>query len=248
MDASVTIHEIINLMKRRWKLIILSILLASLASGALSIYVLKPVYQASSQILVNQKNTNNQLDFTQLKSNIDLINTYSVIIKSPVILEKVIDQLNINESVDELNKRIVVSSQANSQVFSLTVQDLSSEKAVEITNAITNTFQKEITSIMSVNNVSVLAKAKYVKNPIPVRPNIILNIAIAILVGLFLGVGLAFLLDFVDNTLKNEQDVTQLLGTSVLGSVQYISKANRKQYEKKNKRIGSDTVAAQIEK
>ncbi|MEH6944415.1 YveK family protein, partial [Bacillus sp. JJ722] len=195
-------------------------------------------YYASTQILVNQKNENNQFDATQMQANIDMINTFSVIIKSPVILNKVKQTLNLNESVGQLNQKITVNSQDNSQVFSISVQDSNPEKTVEIANTVTEIFQKEIPVIMSVDNVTILAKAD---NAIPSGPNPLLNIAIAVVVGLMLGIGLAFLLEYLDNTIKDERDVELQLGLPVLGSVNKVSLKKKKF---RVQQIGSESIEA----
>ncbi|WP_440971243.1 YveK family protein [Peribacillus frigoritolerans] len=152
-----------------------------------------------------------------------MINTYSVIIKSPAILEKVIDELELNQSADQLSQKITINSQENSQVFSLTVQDSNPSQAVEIVNTVSETFQKEIKEIMNVDNVSVLAKAEIKENLAPVNPNPLLNISIAVVVGLMAGIGLAFLLEYLDNTIKDEDDIKRLLDLPLLGSIQKIS-------------------------
>ena len=222
MEDTISLFDIFNTLKKRWKLIVLITLAAALISGTISYFVLTPVYQASTQILVNQKNTENQLDISQINSNVDLINTYSVIIKSPAILDKVIDKLDLTQNVEQLNQNISVNSQENSQVFSLTVTDNNAGKAVEIANTVSETFQKEIQGIMNVDNVSILAKAELKENPAPIKPDPLLNIAIAIVVGLMAGIGLAFLLEYLDNTLKNGYDVETYLEMPVLGSIQKI--------------------------
>ncbi|GAB6256333.1 YveK family protein [Peribacillus sp. N1] len=223
MEETISINDIFKTLKKRWKLIMLLTLIAALVSGSISYFLLTPVYQSSTQILVNQKQSENQLDSTQIKSNIDMINTYSVIIKSPVILEKVIDELELDQSVDQLSQKITINSQENSQVFSLTVQDSNPAKAVEIANTVSSIFQKEIKDIMKVDNVSILAKAEVKENPTPVKPNPLLNIAIAVVVGLMAGIGLAFLLEYLDNTIKDEDDIERLLDLPLLGSIQKIS-------------------------
>ncbi|MGE1101279.1 YveK family protein [Peribacillus simplex] len=223
MEETISIKDIFKTLKKRWKLIMLLTLIAALISGTVSYFLITPVYQSSTQILVNQKKSENQLDYNQIQSNIDMINTYSVIIKSPAILEKVIDQLELEESVDQLSQKITINSQENSQVFSLTVQDSNPSQAVEIANTVSETFQKEIKDIMNVDNVSVLAKAEIKENPTPVKPNPLLNIAIAIVVGLIAGIGLAFLLEYMDNTIKDEDDIERLLELPILGSIQKIS-------------------------
>ncbi|MFD4932104.1 YveK family protein [Peribacillus butanolivorans] len=223
MEETISIKDIFQTLKKRWKLIMLLTLIAALISGTISYFLLTPVYQSSTQILVNQKKSGNQLDSTQIRSNIDMINTYSVIIKSPAILEKVIDDLELPQSVDQLSQKITINSQENSQVFSLTVQDSNPSKAVEIANAVSGTFQKEIKDIMNVDNVSILAKAEIKENPAPVKPNPLSNIAIAVVVGLMAGIGLVFLLEYMDNTIRDEKDIETLLDLPLLGSIQKIS-------------------------
>jgi capsular polysaccharide biosynthesis protein len=223
MEETISIQDIFKTLKKRWKLIMLLTLIAALISGSISYFLLTPVYQSSTQILVNQKQSENQLDSTQIRSNIDMINTYSVIIKSPAILEKVIDELELDQSVDQLSQKITINSQENSQVFSLTVQGSNPAKVVEIANTVSSIFQKEIKDIMKVDNVSILAKAEVKENPTPVKPNPLLNIAIAVVVGLMAGIGLAFLLEYLDNTIRDEKDIETLLDLPLLGSIQKIS-------------------------
>ncbi|MGE7605368.1 YveK family protein [Peribacillus frigoritolerans] len=228
MEETISIKDIFKTLKKRWKLIMLLTLIAALISGTISYFLLTPVYQSSTQILVNQKQAENQLDSNQIRSNIDMINTYSVIIKSPAILEKVIDELELDQSVEQLSEKITINSQENSQVFSLTVLDSNPTKAVKIANTVSETFQKEIKDIMNVDNVSVLAKAEIMENPTPVKPNRLMNIAIAVVVGLMAGVGLAFLLEYMDNTIKDENDIERLLELPILGSIQKITQVHNK--------------------
>ncbi|MGE8078380.1 YveK family protein [Peribacillus loiseleuriae] len=238
MEETISISDIFNTLKKRWKLIVFLTVVAALISGSLSYFVLTPVYQSSTQILVNQKSENNQIDASQLRVNIDVINTYSEIIKSPAILEKVKANLNLTESVAQLNQKITVNSQNNSQVFSLAVQHSNRAMSVQIANEVAETFQREIPAIMNVDNVTILAKAE---NPIPVGPNPLLNISIAVVVGLMLGIGLAFLLEYLDNTLKDERDVEVYLGLPVLGSIHKFSPEKQRSRIQK---VGSEHVAS----
>jgi tyrosine-protein kinase Etk/Wzc len=53
----------------------------------------------------------------------------------------------------------------------------------------------------------------------PVKPNKRKNLALGLVLGLMCGVGLAFLLDYLDRTIKDEDDVQETLGLSVLGTI-----------------------------
>ena len=102
----------------------------------------------------------------------------------------------------------------------MTVEDNNAARAVEIANEVSETFQKEIQGIMNVDNVNILAKAELKENPTPVKPNPILNMAIATILGFMVGIGLVFLLEYLDNTLKDAHEVEAYLGLPVIGSIQ----------------------------
>lgn len=204
-------------------MITLITLIAAALSSIVTFFILTPIYQASTQILVNQAQSDQPyVDINQVRSNIELVNTYNVIIKSPTILEKVIEELSLERSYDELNQQVDVSSAQNSQVIEIAVQDPDPSKAADIANTIATVFQNEIVEIMNVDNVSILSVAEVSDNPSPVKPNPTLNIAIAIVIGLMIGVGLAFLLEYFDNTIKTEHDIEKYLGLPVLGTIPTI--------------------------
>jgi capsular polysaccharide biosynthesis protein len=220
MEETISLREILETLKKRLGLIIAITVLAALTSGIVSFFVLTPVYQSSTQLLVNQSKTEQSpFDASDIQTNLELINTYNVIMKSPVILEKVSDNLNLNMTADKLNSKITVGSENNSQVVKVSVTDPDPEQAASIANEVASVFQEEIPEIMNVDNVSILSPAATGEKQSPVKPKPVLNIAIAIVVGLMAGVGLAFLLEYFDNTLKSEQDIDRALGLPILGSV-----------------------------
>jgi capsular polysaccharide biosynthesis protein len=224
MEETISLRELFETLRKRLWLILFITGLATIVSAVVSYFFLTPIYQASTQILVNQAKSEQQLyNYNEIQTNLQLINTYSVIIKSPTILEKVKDELNLDRTMDELNEQIQVSSEKDSQVFSVTVQDPDPAMAVKIANKTADVFKNEIVKIMNIDNVTILSKAEVKENQAPVKPKPMLNMAIAFVVGLMTGVGLAFLLEYLDNTIKAETDVEKHLGLPVLGSVSVIS-------------------------
>jgi capsular polysaccharide biosynthesis protein len=223
MEETISLKELFETLKKRLLLIVSITLIAAIVSGIVSYFFLTPIYQASTQILVNQaKNDQGQYNYNEVQTNLQLINTYNVIIKSPAILDKVIEELDMNMTTTKLNEKITVASEKDSQVVNVSVQDPNSKVAAKIANKTAEVFQKEIASIMNVDNVSILAKADVSENPSPIKPRPLLNVAIAIVVGLMAGVGIAFLLEYFDNTIKNEQDVEKILALPILGIIATI--------------------------
>ncbi|WP_282033703.1 YveK family protein [Metabacillus indicus] len=223
MEETISLKELFQTLKKRLSLIIIITAIAAATSGLISFFVLTPIYQSSTQILVNQAKSDQQaFQYNEVQTNLQLINTYNVIIKSPAILDKVIQQLDLEMTTGELNSNVTVGSEQNSQVVTISVQDEKPKQAAEIANTIATVFQKDIAEIMNVNNVSILSKAELGTDPSPIQPKPLMNIAIALVIGLLAGVGLAFLLEYLDNTIKTEEDIEKHLGLPVLGAITRI--------------------------
>ncbi|EKN66461.1 lipopolysaccharide biosynthesis protein [Neobacillus bataviensis LMG 21833] len=225
MEETISLKELFETLKKRLLLIVSITLIAAIVSGVVSFFFLTPIYQASTQILVNQKKSDQSMYSPgDVQTNLQLISTYNAIITSPRILDIVAENPDINMTVAQLKSKITVGSEKDSQVVNLSVQDPNAKMAAKIANETAEVFKDEIPKIMNTNveNVSILAKADVSENPAPIKPRPLLNVAIAIVVGLMAGVGLAFLLEYFNNTIKNEQDVEKLLGLPILGVIATI--------------------------
>ncbi|SDZ46464.1 Capsular polysaccharide biosynthesis protein [Evansella caseinilytica] len=227
MEETISLKEIVTTLRKRISLIILLTALAVAATAIVSYFMLTPMYQASTQLLVNQSKEEGQV-YTQndVRTNIELINTYNVIITSPRILEQVLDEMQLERSYGTLRDQITVGSERDSQVVYIRVEDESPAMAVQIANTIATVFQEDIVDIMNVDNVSLLSLAELSDDPTPISPNPKLNMAIAFVVGLMAGVGLAFLLEFLDNTIKTEEQVEEKLGIPVIGMIAKMNTSN----------------------
>jgi capsular polysaccharide biosynthesis protein len=223
MEETISLKEFLQTLRKRLAMIFAITLLAVIISGAVSYFYLTPIYQASTQLLVNQsKNEQMQSNFTEVQTNLQLINTYNVIIKSPAILDLVIEELDLKMTTDQLNGKISVQSEKDSQVVNISVLDADPVQAVEIANKTAEVFTKEIVDIMNVDNVSILAKA-VMDNQAPIKPRPLVNMVIGLAVGLLVSIGLAFLLEYLDNKVRNEQDVEKKLGLPLLGVIATIN-------------------------
>ncbi|MGG1321257.1 Wzz/FepE/Etk N-terminal domain-containing protein [Priestia megaterium] len=223
MEETISLRELFQVLRKRLWLIVLITIIAATVSAVISFFVLTPVYEAKTQILVNQAKSDEQLYNTQtVQTNVQLISTYNDIIKSPAILDKVIKELKLDKSAQSLSGQIQVTNAQDSQVAQIVVQDTSAKRATEIANTTASVFKKEVPKIMNVDNVSVLSKATLGESASPVKPQPLMNIAIAVVVGLMVGVGLSFLLEYLDNTLKTEQDIENILELPVMGVITTI--------------------------
>ncbi|KOP78979.1 capsular biosynthesis protein [Lysinibacillus sp. FJAT-14745] len=223
MEKTINLFDFIKILKKRFILILsLTALLLGIAA-AMNYFVLTPVYQSETQILVNQKldaRQQTQFEAQKLEMDLQLINTYSIIIKSPVILTKVIERLDLNSTPEQLMKQISVTNANNSQVVSVKVEDSDSKRAVEIANTLAEVFKREIPVLMSVDNITILSLAKISEHPVPIKPNKLLNLVIGGVFGFLIGMAIAFLLEVFNKKIKSEHEVEEILEFPIIG---YIS-------------------------
>ena len=177
------------------------------------------MYQSSAQILVNQETEETQgVTEGKISADLKLVKTYTRLIMSPVILEKVSDQMASNVTVSELRNQITVNAN-DSQLIDITVTNQSQRRAVEIANTTAAVFQEEVKTIMNLNNVKILSLAEVNNHSASISPKPAFNVAVGLAVGLMLGVGAAFLLAYFDTSIKDEQDVQEALGLPVLSVI-----------------------------
>lgn len=211
--------------KRLWMMAII-VIVSCAATGLVSYFMLTPQYEASTKLIVNKPNEAagvNALNINDVNLNIKIIDTYKEVIKTTHIMEMVAQENpQFQMTPEQLINKVKVSSVNNTQVMTLAVQDPSYEKAANIVNAVSRIFQREISNIMSVDNVSILTEAKLSPVPEPVSPKPKLNLALSFIVSLMAAVGLAFLLEYLDDTVKSEADVEALLGLPTLSMITKI--------------------------
>ena len=214
-----TLEDIFRALKKRW-LLIVSVTLMCLIGG--SIFVLffgpEPVYQASTTVLVNYRaEETNKLTQSDLTTSQKLVATYNEIIKSATILEPVIKALDLDMTADELLKNIGVAQVNDTEIIKITVKNEDPELSRDIANTIANVFSKEISKIMKVDSTSTLDVAKTPMTPL--SQNKITKIAIAGILGMMISVGLVFVFEYLDRTVKTADETEKLLGVPVLGVI-----------------------------
>ncbi|EPC96037.1 exopolysaccharide biosynthesis protein [Lacticaseibacillus paracasei subsp. paracasei CNCM I-4649] len=127
-----------------------------------------------------------------------------------------------NISAEDLSKLVSVSTQQNSQVFTVNVRDTDPVRARDIANEVAKVFETKIAKMMSISNVSIVSTAT--ANSTPVSP----RLGMMALMGLILGVLLAFVWGLVreltDQTIKDIDFITDDLGLVNLGVVAYVQR------------------------
>jgi Capsular polysaccharide biosynthesis protein len=226
-SQQISIGQILAILRKHIGLIFASTFIVTLLAAFMTFFVMTPKYSATTQILVNRKLSDDMAgaQLQQTQADVKMISTYKDIIKSPTVLEnanqKLLGLQGYNGNVDDLKNSISISSEQDSQVFSITAKSTNPNTAAKMANEIASTFKEKVIKIMSINNVSIVSKASADSHP--VSPRTKLNLLAGIAIGLFLGIGLAFLLELSDRTVTSEEFLTDELGLKGLGIISEIN-------------------------
>lgn len=231
MGETINLQEIIKIIKKRLVFNIALTVIGCAVAAGISFYAITPIYEAQTQLLVNQKGNADQVYSMQsTDTDLRLINTYQVIITSPVILTPVLESLDLDLTTGQLAEKISVFSKTDSKVVNIRGEDPIPGRAVDISNTVAEVFKENIPKLMSIDNISILSSAKLSENPSPVMPNKLMNITIGAVIGVMLGIGLTFLIEFLDMSIKSERDVEDYLELPVIGMVDLIKEENQKRF------------------
>ncbi|MDZ5784217.1 YveK family protein [Marinococcus luteus] len=220
MKDSFRIQDLMHMVKKRIKLLSL-VMLAALSAGAVyTWFIAEPEYEASTQILVTPDVGESETPASEdWQSSRELVNTYNTLLTSPAIIEPAVQNLSVARTEEAVQSQLTVAAENESQIATVTVRDTDPEAAVAIVNTVTETFEQEVPSIMSVDNVSILSEAEMKDISEPVSPQPLLYMGASLFGGLLGGLGLVLLLEMMNNKIKTEEELASVLGLPILGSV-----------------------------
>ncbi|MBI6873644.1 YveK family protein [Clostridium aciditolerans] len=219
-EMTIDLKNFFCIIKKRIKLILIITIACTLISGILNFFVIKSTYEASASIVIgkadNDPNNKSQYNYNDIMMFQKLVKTYAEIGKSRAVAENASARLK-NISADKLESIINVTPQNDTQIVEFKVKNNSPQEAYLIMNAVTDAFIQESKRIYPTGSIQVMDGAKIPQKPI--KPNKTLNVAIAFFIGLVVSLGLTFALEYMDSTIKTEENINRYLGIPVIGVI-----------------------------
>lgn len=181
-------------------------------------------YKSETKIVLANQTTDITVNDVSLNKN--LIPTYREIIKSTKVLSKVIENLNLNISVDDLSKKIHVKSTNDTEIITIYVIDKDKYLSSSLANEVANIFKDEIKAYYPIENVNILDYAEVEEEAYNVNP--VKQYIIGGTFGFLLGSMIVFLIYYFDDTVKTSEDVEKKIGLSVLTTVPIYRPSKKK--------------------
>ena len=217
----INLKEFWDYYKRYLKFVIIAVLLCSILMFSYSSWLKKPMYSTSTTVVLVKDDGGNSnetsIEQSDIVLNQKLVSTYRQIIKSRLVVGQVIDQLSLNTTIDNLSNRITVQAVDDTEILKITVTDRDYELAVKIANKLTEVFDKEVTKIYNINNVSVIDVAEVNKTPSNIHT--LKDTVIAALVGFVISSAIVFVIFYFDDIIRDSETLEKELELPVLAKV-----------------------------
>lgn len=215
-ELEIDLISLIKVLLRKWWLIG-GVTFVGLVLAAIYAYVmLDDVYTAESSMIVQVSNTGDS-DYTNLLTGQRLVDTYTEIATSNRVLDELIDNLDLSYTKSQLSSMIQVSSANDTLIIKLDVESTDPVLARDIANETVSIVRDLSTEFANLDNVEVLDTAETPASPS--GPNRILYVAVGILLGGMIGVGIVLAIEYLDKNIKRGKDVENFLGLRLLGTI-----------------------------
>lgn len=228
----INIRDFLNYLKKYVLVIVVVALVLIIGVFIYDKSIKKPLYTTYTTIILTKSNetqTGTTITQNDILLNQKLVETYSKIIKSKLVLEQVISETGVTYTAEELGENVNVEAYENTEMLKISVTDQDPELAASIANSIAQVFSGEIAKIYQINNISVVDVAV---TPEEVSNNTLKrDLLLALFVSIFGTIGVVFVVYYFDDTVKLTDDLEEEIGMPVVAKVfksDIGSKNNRK--------------------
>ena len=179
-----------------------------------------PKYSTYTTIVLVKDESSSETDVinqSDITLNQKLVSTYREIIKSRLVLNQVIERLKLDYTYEKLYDEIKVEAKDETEILKITVTDDDANMASSIANEIAVVFDKEVTQIYNINNVSIIDTAL-----VPTKPsndNAFRDAILAVMLSFVGCSAIVFVVFYFDDTLREVETIETDLKMPVVAKV-----------------------------
>lgn len=220
------LREYAEILRKNWVLVVIMTILG-LGAGAGVSLLATPEYESRTQLYVSvhsSSGTTGELVQGATYSN-QIINSYVAVIKTGLVLDPVVEELQLDMTGAELASYVSASSPGESALINLSATSPSPEQSALIASAVGENFKEVVRTQLEperangVSPVSLTTTQNALVPVEPVSPRVMINLALGLLVGLALGYGIALLRAVMDRRIYSAHDVEQITDKPLLGRI-----------------------------
>lgn len=241
----INLRDLLSYFKKHLILFIVVVLFVVSAGTIYSVFILKPEYKSQATVILSSDKSKNTVQ-SEINANKNLIDTYTEVVKSHRVLDRVKSEMQIEDTYEQLVKKVTVASLKDTEIISISVVDLDKNHSYSLANKIADTFTDEIGQIYNDKSVNVLDRA--VESQKPYNVDLVKQEAIYAAAGIVLATAVIFLMFYFDRTIKTTEQIEQLFKLPIYGKVRKLETEKQKQQRKKRAEKAAKLEAKQAAK
>lgn len=214
------LKNIFHIIFKKWWVVLIVIVCTGTLGSVYTFLIVKPVYESDTTIYIG-KNTDPEsisIMYNEVLLNDRLVNDYLVLVKSRLVAEEVMKELNITDiSYEKLAAKLDIASKKDTRLIVITATDNNPEFAKKLADKVAEVFRKKALEIMKLENIQIIDRAVIAE--LPAKPNKIFNITISVLIGFLLGLFIVLITEYFDDTIKTPEDITKHLDLPIIGTI-----------------------------
>ena len=219
---TIDLIKLLKVIRQRIWMIVLAGVLCFALSFIYTFFMVEKQYKADVLLYIWQDGkteySSSSSNYSDMMLFAQLVNDYQVLCKSRLVTTTVAKELNMTDlEAARLSSQITVGTKSNTRHLTITVTDPDPARATEIANKVSTVFAQVVVDNMGAGTVKIIDAAIFPTSPS--SPNVKMNLAVGLLLGLLLGGGLAFLIEVLDTRVKTAADIETITGFTSLGSI-----------------------------
>lgn len=237
------LFDYVNIIRRRWWLIALVAFVAAVAAYGFS-KMQTPIFRAQATYIV----VPSRYDYGLTLQLPGTMNSWTKLILSDQPLRQLSEELGLDRTPGQLQQDIHIQPRPDEMVVLIEADAPDPAQAVAIANTVGRKLQAEIANLNLLKegtdkiNITVTEEAH---DPFLHKPKTKINVLAAGMLGLILGILLAFVAEYLDDTFKSAEDVERYLGLTTLGQIPMIEDSARNRGRVRrllgSRRLGTET-------
>ncbi|MDR1212943.1 MAG: polysaccharide biosynthesis tyrosine autokinase [Propionibacteriaceae bacterium] len=228
------LREFLGMLLKHWITVCLC-LVFGVGGGLAATFLMTPQYQATSELYFSARTPGGQSGTSDAQAGGNYarqaVLSYVRVVTTGIVLDKVVDQLDLDMTSSQLASHISAVSPTNTVLITVTVTDVNPQRAADIANAVARVMtvvvptdlEKPDANTPDLMRVTITQRALVPVNPSSPKP--VLNLAVGLVAGLAVGVGGAWIRATLDTRLRSMEEIRNCTGAPLLGTIPFDPEA-----------------------
>lgn len=218
-----------KLIKEKLSIIILITISSIIISTIATLFFIEPTYESKISVIIGPNQSISD-EYSSYQSSYDvvmyqkMVKTYSELLTSKIVLQDVIENTGLDLNLESLESMIKIKTTTESEFINITVEGKVPEVTTLVANQLTLSLKNISSEIRGVDNVILVDSASIPEKP--TKPNIIINISLSFILGLIFSISLVVLINYLDQRIKDKDELKELITFPILGEIPDFSSVN----------------------